>query len=152
MACDGTCACARAVTLRREVTGQLADGMQTITTKIEVNGASFYAVTGFASGRLAFIDVTPGNHGAAADRYVDPVAVEIAVDGFAALRGFLEACCRMATDLLQAEVWTGPDLVRAWRGTRFPPDGVCLQLAGLVSSPLDALAQVVERQIGGADA
>lgn len=152
MPCDGTCSCARAVTLRRSVAGQLADGMQTITTKLEVSGASFYLVTGFISGSLAFIDVTPGNHGTAADRYADPVAVEIAVDGFAALRGFLEACCRMATELLQAEIWTGEELVRAWRGTRFPPAGVCLQLSGLVSSPLDALAQVVARQIGGADA
>lgn len=150
--CDGNCTCARAATLRRAVSGQLAEGMGTQTTKLEIGAASFYVVTGYADGKLAFLDVTPGNHAAAADRFADPVAVEVAVEGFAALRGFLEACCRMATELLQAEAWDATDLVRAWRGTRFPPDGVCTQLAGLVTSPLDALAQVVERQIGGANA
>jgi hypothetical protein len=153
MTCDGSCACARAVTLRREVSGQLADGMSTLTTKLEVGGCSLYVVTGYSSGRLAYLEVTPGNHGSqAAVRYDDPVAVEVAVEGFAALRGFLEVCCRMATELLQAEVWTAADLIHAWRGTKFPPDGVCGQLAGLTSSPLDALAQVVSRQMGGADA
>lgn len=124
----------------------LADGMDTTTFRVVYDGVSLYLKVGLLGGQLAYLSVQVGNHGKHFAASTVP-EVDAAVASFSTLRGFLEASCVMANALLESGVWKAEDLVQAWRGTRFAPDGICQQLEGIVRSPLDAIAQVIERKV-----
>lgn len=62
------------------------------------------------------------------------------------IRALVELVCKEAYALLRAEVWTVDKLVREWRGYPFEPMGYCPQLEGIVRSPIDAAARLIERR------
>lgn len=134
------------LTFRTAVEQALSQGMETTTHRIVYDGVSLYLKVGLIGGQLAYISAQVGNHGKQFAA-VSVSEVDAAVASFSTLRGFLEASCIMANALLEAGVWRAEDLVAAWRGTRFAPDGICPQLDGIVRSPLDAIAKVIERKI-----
>lgn len=137
------------MTFRNAVAQALSDGMETTTHRIVYDGVSLYLKIGLIGGQLAYLAAQVGNHGKQFAAVSLP-EVDAAVASFSTLRGFLEASCVMANALLEAGVWKAEDLIAAWRGTRFAPDGICPQLDGIVRSPLDAIAKVIERKIANA--
>ena len=123
----------------------LAAGAPGVTAKLTIGGTDCYATVGYAGARPIHIDLTLG-HGAGQRGYADPVANDLATQALDDARAALEVCCRQASTLLQLGAWGLPDLTAAWRGTKFEPSGVCPQVAGLASSPLDAVARWIERR------
>jgi hypothetical protein len=137
------------MTFRNAVAQALSEGMDTTTHRIVYDGVSLYLKVGLIGGQLAYLSAQVGNHGTQFAAGSIP-EVDAAVASFSTLRGFLEASCVMANALLESGTWKAGDLVQAWRGTRFAPDGICPQLDGIVRSPLDAIAKVIERKVTGA--
>jgi hypothetical protein len=118
----------------------LAAGALGRTAKLTIGGVDCYVTVGYAGPRPIHVDLTLG-HGAGLHSYADPVANELATLALDDARAALEVGCRQASALLQCGAWELADLIDAWRGTRFSPAGVCPQVQGVVSSPLDAAAR-----------
>jgi hypothetical protein len=134
------------ITFRHAVEQALEEGMDTMTYRLVYDGVSLYLKVGLIGGQLAYLSAQVGSHGRQFAAVSLP-EVDAAVASFSTLRGFLEASCLMANALLASGVWQAADLVSAWRGTRFAPDGICPQLEAVVRSPLDAIARLIERKI-----
>jgi hypothetical protein len=112
--------------------------------KLKVGEHDIYAKIAYSEGRPVYVDISL----AFADRR-RPTCVaetEAITAGVTNARAQLEVICRQASALLQANVWSQDDLVRAWRATQFDPAGLCPQVEGIVSSPLDAVARYLEKR------
>ncbi len=98
------------------------------TYKLDIADESVYLTVGCISGRPVYISLVLG-HGVNHEK----------TD---ADKSMLEVICNQATELLSTGTWTIPELVESWRGVmNCEPSGVCPQLEGRVSSPLDAAAR-----------
>ena len=62
------------------------------------------------------------------------------------IRALIELACKEAYALLRHGAWTTDKLVREWRGYPFEPSGYCPQVEGLVRSPMDAAARLIEKR------
>jgi hypothetical protein len=118
----------------------LAQGAEGRTVKMTIGDHDIYAKVGFVADRPVYIDITIG-HGREGNGYTSPLANELATQLVDDARAQLEVICRQASTLLQIGAWDLGDITAAWRGTKFEPSGVCPQVQGLVSSPLDAIAR-----------
>ena len=118
----------------------LARGAEGRTVKLVIGGHDLYVKIGCVQDRPIYIDVTISRGGDQAG-YADPVADELATQIVDDARAQLEVICRQASALLQLGAWGLDDLTQAWRGTKFEPSGICPQVQGIVSSPLDAVAR-----------
>jgi len=118
----------------------LGQGAEGRTAKLAIGAHDLYAKMAFLGDRPIYINITI-SRGAHAEGYADPVADELATQIVDDARAQLEVICRQASTLMQLGAWGLADLTAAWRGTKFEPSGVCPQVAGIVSSPLDAVAR-----------
>jgi hypothetical protein len=124
----------------------LARGAVGRTAKLTIGAHDLYAQMAFAGDRPIYITITI-SRGANVEGYADPVADELATQIVDDARAQLEVICRQASTLLQLGAWGLGDLTAAWRGTKFEPSGVCPQVAGIVSSPLDAVARYLAARL-----
>jgi len=60
------------------------------------------------------------------------------------IRALTEVVCREATRALRQGAYTMDELFSLWRGYRFEPQGYCPQTGGMVTSPLDAAAHILQ--------
>jgi len=119
-------------------------GIETVTNKLGVGGRDTYLKVGWHRGRPVLVDMTIGK---GQDNLINDLQTnELATAAATNARAAIEVICRHASSLLQANVWSLNDLIRAWRATVFEPQGVCPELQEIVSSPLDAAARLCERR------
>lgn len=98
------------------------------TYKLDIGESSVYLTVACISGRPVYVDIVLG-HG------INQYNID-------EQKSMLEVICHQATELLATGTWTMAELVESWRGVmNCKPSGVCPQLKGLVSSPLDAAAR-----------
>lgn len=139
------------------------------TVKLTISGHDLYFKIGYESRRPVYVDITLGqdavfirNHEVRCPgcdkEYLNPEANDLATQIVTGTRAHLEVTGRMATSMLQSNVWTLDNLIDMWKATRFEPSGLCLQVqavdpetgkeidgsASIVSSPLDAFARYAE--------
>lgn len=62
------------------------------------------------------------------------------------IRALVELVCKEAYALLRVGAWGTDKLIREWRGYPFEPAGYCPQVQGIVKSPIDAAARLIERK------
>lgn len=133
------------------------DCLSGFTDKLEIVGQDLYVKVSFFRGTLAYIDVT------LSASKKDEVLTTHAMATLEATktdnaRSMIEMLCRQANELLQSGTWTWETLVHAWSGSRFEPAGVCKfptfrvmedleEWGGIVSSPLDAVAKLIQKRM-----
>lgn len=105
----------------------MKDYIETMTCKLEIGGADIYLHAGWDSGGVL--------------RYLD-LRLSNGLD--ANVRAALEIIVKHAKALVDGGVWTIEDMKTQWRGTHMDPSGICLQVRGAVTSPLDAAARYIE--------
>jgi len=62
------------------------------------------------------------------------------------VRAALELVVMHAKELVDSGVWTLDDMFSRWRATHLEPSGICPQVEGIVTSPLDAAARFLEKK------
>ena len=106
----------------------MTNDMDTISQKLEIGGVDLYVHAGWSrDGVLRYLDIRLG----------------MGTD--ANVRAALELVVVHAKALIEANVWTLEDMYKAWRATHLDPSGVCPQVEGIVTSPLDATARFLEK-------
>ena len=124
----------------------LARGAEGRTVKLVIGGHDLYAKLAFAADRPIYVELTisrgaANGHGqTAAENELETRMVDDA-------RAQLGVICRQASTLLQLGAWGLDDLTQAWRGTKFEPSGLCPQVQGIASSPLDAVARYLDLRL-----
>lgn len=124
----------------------LGRGVEGFTAKLTIGTHDFYATVGTDAGRPVIIDITLGRSAECDMRFTDSNANDLATQAVNDTRAMIEVICRQATALLQADIWSIDDLIEQWRRTQFEPAGVCPQVQGVVSSPLDAVARYLQQR------
>jgi hypothetical protein len=119
-------------------------GVQSIAHKLTIGDHDVYAHIGWHRGRPCWVDLTITHNSTREGSCQSSEANDLATRMIDDARAAMEVICRQASALLQADVWTIDNLIGAWRGTKFQPCGVCDQVKGIVSSPLDAVARLLE--------
>ncbi len=120
------------------------DFLESFINKLSIGGRDCYFRISWHEGRPVAVDLTIGT--GADNNGNDLRTNELASAAMKNARASIELICRHASALLQTDVWTLDDLISAWRGTAFDPDGICPELQGLVSSPLDAAARLCDKR------
>lgn len=120
-----------------------ADGF---TSKLSVGMHDLYVKVALDGERIIFVDITLGHANGHMPSYIDAISNELATQRLNDSRSMLEVICRQASTLLQSGVWDTWRLISSWRATQFEPSGVCEQLNTIVSSPLDAVARLLEKR------
>ncbi len=101
--------------------------MDTVSQKLEIGGVDLYVHAGWDHGGVL--------------RYLD---LRLGMGADANVRAALELVVLHAAALVDAGVWTLENMYTAWRATHLDPCGICPQVEGIVTSPLDAAARLLE--------
>lgn len=124
------------------------DGVPGRTVKLEIGLGDCYFSAAVQEGRLVHVALSLSRIGGdAADVLISHQTAVLEASKQDVARALIERVCRDASELLQRQAWTAADLIAAWRGTRFDPEGVCPQVQAVVASPLDAAARWVEMKV-----
>lgn len=103
------------------------DGLPSVTQKLEIGGVDCYLTVAWGSAA--------------------PVFWQMVISGGKNKNPLIEIALGHALRLLETGGSDLRGIVREWSGTRFEPAGVCPQLGGIVTSPLDAAARWLARRL-----
>ena len=134
---------------RARVKAALMDsaGLPGTNVKLEIGAGDCYLTMAIMGGRLVHVNLTVSRVGGPENVMGTPQVAVLEASKLDVTKALVEIVCREANQLLQRGAWDAASLVAAWRGTRFDPEGMCPQVQGLVSSPLDAVARWIEAKI-----
>jgi hypothetical protein len=127
------------------------DGIQSLTSKLDIGQNSIYVKTAWLNGRVVHLDITLSRGGRSAlDGLPKSAAVVEAsvleATNYDQARSWVEEVCRMASRMLEGGADIG-DVISEWRGIRGFPSGPCPQLESVVPGPLHAAAILIESRI-----
>lgn len=102
--------------------------MNTVTQKLEIGGKDLYVHAGWDhDGVLRYLDLR----------------LSMGVDSN--VRAALDVVVAHAKELVDSGIWTLEKMYKTWGATHLEPCGLCRQLEGFVTSPLDAAARFLEK-------
>ena len=120
--------------------------------KLEIGTGDCYLTAAVMDGRLVYVNLTVSRIGGdASDMLLSHQTAVLEASKLDVTKALVERVCRDASELLQRGEWGAMDLIMAWRGTRFDPEGYCRQVNSLVASPLDAAAQWLDFKVKGGE-
>lgn len=129
--------------------------IKTVNTKLTIQTDGYdcelFVKLGWASGRWVWIDVDMSRYTESHIPGETPEVADLRRQLADANRRMMEVICKHASELLQSDERTIDGVMESWRGTRFAPHGTCyalktVNMPGATSSPLDAVAQLVEQR------
>lgn len=123
------------------------EGLPGLTQKFTIQGAApydFYLKLAWSPRPTRYARIKNQIQPVYLSRHLD--YVDLTVSGLQEhnIRALVELACKEAYALLRARVWTVDNLIKEWRGYRFEPSGYCPQVNGIVHSPMDASARLIE--------
>jgi hypothetical protein len=121
-----------------------SEGLPGWNVKLEIGSGDCYLTAAIMGGRLVHVNLTVSRVGGPELIMRTHQVAVLEASKLDVTKALVEIACRTVNQLLQRGAWDVEDLIAAWRGTRFDPEGVCPQVRGIVSSPLDAAAKWLE--------
>jgi hypothetical protein len=124
-----------------------SDGLPGWNVKLEIGTGDCYLTVALMEGRCVHVNLTVSRVGGHETTMGTHQVAVLEASKLDVTKALVEVACRTANQLLQREAWNVQDLIAAWRGTRFDPEGFCPQVGRIVVSPLDAAAQWLEMKV-----
>jgi hypothetical protein len=126
---------------------EASPGLTGWTAKLEIGAGDCYLTVAVREARIVYVTITVSRVGGSPSIMGTHQVAVLEASKLDVTKALVEVACREANELLQRQAWGAADLVAAWRGTRFDPEGVCPQVQGIVTSPLDAAAKWIEMKM-----